>query len=145
DPDGASGDRGRRRRQHGRGASESRRGVVRRRAVALSGPVCAVDAGSADYRGSHWAAGGGAGCGRSMKAGRLECWTVGMCLFLPTVQPSNLQTQDPWPSLDRATAPFDTVRTPTADFVQLVENPMLGDIDTPRGKLCQRRPNYFAM
>ena len=79
-----------------------------------------------------------------MKAGRLE-WTVGMCLFLPTFQPSNLQTRDPWPSLDRATASFDTVRTLTADFVQIVENPMLGDPDTTRGKLYQRRPNYFAM
>jgi len=72
-------------------------------------------------------------------------WTVGMCLFLPTFQPSNLQTRDPWPSLDRATASFDTVRTLTADFVQIVENPMLGDPDTTRGKLYQRRPNYFAM
>src|SRR5216117_434357 len=79
-----------------------------------------------------------------MKAGRLE-WTVGMCLFLPTFQPSNLQTRDPWPSLDRATASFDTVRTLTADFVQIVENPMLGDPDTTRGKLYQRRPSYFAM
>src|SRR5207247_10730215 len=61
-----------------------------------------------------------------LKAGRLE-WTVGMCLFLPTFQQSNLQTRDPWPSLDRATASFDTVRTLTADFVQIVENPMLGD------------------
>jgi len=68
-----------------------------------------------------------------------------MCLFLPTFQPSNLQTRDPWPSLDRATASFDTVRTLTADFVQIVENPMLGDPDTTRGKLYQRRPNYFAM
>src|SRR6266568_8909773 len=56
-----------------------------------------------------------------------------------------LAVQDPWPSLDRATASFDTVRTLTADFVQIVENPMLGDPDTTRGKLYQRRPSYFAM
>ena len=80
-----------------------------------------------------------------MKAGRLECWTVGMCLFLPTVQPSNRQTQDPWPALDRASAAFDTVRTLQADFTQIVDNPMLGDPDTTRGRLSQRRPSYFAM
>src|SRR3989442_638657 len=56
-----------------------------------------------------------------------------------------LAVQDPWPSLDRATASFDTVRTLQADFVQIVENPMLGDPDTTRGKLYQRRPSYFAM
>jgi len=62
-----------------------------------------------------------------------------------TVQPSNRLTQDPWPALDRASASFDTVRTLQADFTQIVENPMLGDPDTTRGKLYQRRPSYFAM
>ncbi len=75
----------------------------------------------------------------------LECWTVGMCLFLPTFQPSNLRTQDPWSVLDRASASFDSVRTLQADFVQIVDNPMVGDPDTTRGKLFQRRPSYFAM
>ncbi len=68
-----------------------------------------------------------------------------MMLLLPTFQPSNLQSQDPAPILDRASRSFDTVRTLSADFVQVVENPMLGDPDTTRGKLFQRRPNYFAM
>jgi len=62
-----------------------------------------------------------------------------------TVQPSNRLTQDPWSVLDRASASFDTVRTLQADFIQIVENPMLGDPDTTRGTLFQRRPNYFAM
>ena len=62
-----------------------------------------------------------------------------------TVQPSNRLTQDPWPALDRASTSFDTVRTLQADFAQIVENPMLGDPDTTRGKLYQRRPSYFAM
>jgi outer membrane lipoprotein carrier protein len=61
----------------------------------------------------------------------------------PPVGPS--AQQDPLPILDRASASFDTVRTLQADFVQIVENPMLGDPDTTRGKLFQRRPNYFAM
>lgn len=56
-----------------------------------------------------------------------------------------LAVQDPWTSLDRASASFDTVRTLQADFVQIVDNPMLGDPDTTRGKLFQRRPSYFAM
>ncbi|HYU09854.1 MAG TPA: outer membrane lipoprotein chaperone LolA [Gemmatimonadales bacterium] len=66
-------------------------------------------------------------------------------MLLPTFQPSNLPSQDPAPILDRASASFDTVRTLAADFVQIIDNPMLGDPDTTRGKLFQRRPNYFAM
>ncbi len=53
--------------------------------------------------------------------------------------------QDPSPILDRASASFDTVRTLQADFVQIVDNPMLGSPDTTRGRLYQRRPSYFAM
>src|SRR5690349_4128456 len=56
-----------------------------------------------------------------------------------------LAVQDPWTSLDRASASFDTVRTLEADFVQVVDNPMLGDPDTTRGRLSQQRPGYFAM
>ena len=53
--------------------------------------------------------------------------------------------QDPWPILDRASKSFDTVRTLQADFVQIINNPMLGDPDTTRGKLYQQKPNRFAM
>jgi outer membrane lipoprotein carrier protein len=56
-----------------------------------------------------------------------------------------LAVQDPGPVLDHASASFDTVRTLAADFVQIVDNPMLGDPDTTRGRLFQRRPNSFAM
>jgi len=66
------------------------------------------------------------------------------CLL--TGQPPNRQAaQDPAPILDRASRTFDTVRTLAADFVQVVENPMIGDPDTTRGRLYQQRPNYFAM
>src|SRR6266508_3987481 len=75
----------------------------------------------------------------------LDGWEVGMMLLLPTFQPSNLQSQDPGPILDRASRSYDSVRTLAADFVQIVDNPMLGDPDTTRGRLFQRRPNYFAM
>lgn len=56
-----------------------------------------------------------------------------------------LAVQDPWPILDRASKTYDSVRTLQADFVQIIDNPMLGDPDTTRGKLYQQRPNYFAM
>jgi len=66
-------------------------------------------------------------------------------LFL-TAKPPNRQTaQDPGPILDRASRSYDSVRTLAADFVQIVDNPILGDPDTTRGRLYQRRPNYFAM
>src|SRR3981081_2976285 len=56
-----------------------------------------------------------------------------------------LAVQDPGPILDRASRSFDTVRTLAADFVQIVDNPMVGDPDTTRGRLYQQRPNFFAM
>ena len=56
-----------------------------------------------------------------------------------------LTAQDPGPILDRASRTFDSVRTLSADFVQIIENPMVGDPDTTRGRLYQQRPNYFAM
>src|SRR6266850_1454988 len=80
-----------------------------------------------------------------MNIGKLECWTVGMIMLLPTFQLSNTPSQDPGPLLDRASRSYDSVRTLAADFVQVIDNPMLGDPDTTRGRLFQRRPNYFAM
>jgi chaperone LolA len=56
-----------------------------------------------------------------------------------------LAVQDAGPILDRASRSFDTVRTLAADFVQIVDNPMVGDPDTTRGRLYQQRPNFFAM
>src|SRR3989442_15985725 len=72
---------------------------------------------------------------------------VGMMLLfalVPTFRRANVY-QDPGAILDRASRSFDTVRTPQADFVQIVDNPMIPDPDTTRGRLYQRRPNYFAM
>jgi outer membrane lipoprotein carrier protein len=56
-----------------------------------------------------------------------------------------LALQDPWPVLERASAAYRTVRTLSADFVQIITNPMLGAPDTTRGKLYQMRPSRFAM
>jgi len=79
-------------------------------------------------------------------------WAVGrlgglmVTAALLTAEPPNRPSaQDPWPALDRASASYDTVRTLQADFVQIVDNPMLGDPDTTRGRLYQQRPNHFAM
>src|SRR5881396_44938 len=56
-----------------------------------------------------------------------------------------LQSPDPWPLLDRASAVYQTITTLSADFVQIVANPMIGTPDTTRGRLYQVRPSRFAM
>jgi len=56
-----------------------------------------------------------------------------------------LAVQDPGPILDHASQAYDSVHTLSADFVQVVDNPMIGDPDTTRGRLYQRRPGSFAM
>jgi outer membrane lipoprotein carrier protein len=56
-----------------------------------------------------------------------------------------LTVQDPGPILDQASKSYDTVRSLSADFVQIVDNPLIGGPDTTRGKLFQRRPSFFAM
>ncbi|MGH7645522.1 MAG: LolA family protein, partial [Gemmatimonadales bacterium] len=50
----------------------------------------------------------------------------------PAIRPS---VQDPGPILDRASAAYATVRTLSADFVQVVVNPLVGGPDTTRGRL----------
>src|SRR6266513_1184561 len=80
----------------------------------------------------------------------MERWNVGMIalmgmgVLIPSFHHSIIP-QDPAPILDRASASYDTVRTLQADFTQVVENAMLGDPDTTRGKLFQQRASYFAM
>jgi outer membrane lipoprotein carrier protein len=56
-----------------------------------------------------------------------------------------LALQDPGPSLDRASAAYQTIRTLSAEFTQVIANPLLGTPDTTRGKLYQMRPSRFAM
>ncbi len=79
--------------------------------------------------------------------GRSDGRTVGLFLtalaFLsdgPTVRQS-----DAFVVLDHASAVYDTVRTVSAEFVQIVDNPMAGVVDTTRGRLYQEKPNRFAM
>ena len=56
-----------------------------------------------------------------------------------------LALQDPGPILDRASAAYQTAATLSAEFVQVVSNPLVGAPDTTRGRLYQMRPNRFAM
>lgn len=56
-----------------------------------------------------------------------------------------LSAQNPGPILDRASAAYQTVATLSADFVQVVVNPLVGAPDTTRGALHLMRPNHFAM
>ena len=47
--------------------------------------------------------------------------------------------------IDRMSAALKNLKVLTADFVQIVQNPMTGAPDTTRGKLHQLPPNRFAM
>src|SRR5436189_6084767 len=62
-----------------------------------------------------------------------------------SVSPTVRQSIDPAPILDRASTVFDSVHALAATFVQVVTNPLVGEPDTTRGKLFQRRPSYFEM
>jgi outer membrane lipoprotein carrier protein len=65
--------------------------------------------------------------------------------FSTIVLVAGLQSPDPWPALDRASAVYQTITSLSADFTQVVINPMLGAPDTTRGRLYQMRPSRFAM
>jgi outer membrane lipoprotein carrier protein len=58
---------------------------------------------------------------------------------------SSLAAQDAGPVLQRAEAAYQTVSTLSAEFVQVVVNPLLGEPDTATGTLYLMRPNHFAM
>lgn len=85
---------------------------------------------------------GGQAVGRSVLGSSLALCTVALLTARPPVRPT---AQDPWPVLDHATATYKTIQTLSADFVQVIENPMVGPPDTTRGRLYQQRPSRFAM
>src|SRR5213083_3377974 len=66
-------------------------------------------------------------------------------MLLSGYPPNRLTAQDPWPVLDHASQTYQTIANLSADFVQVVANPMIGAPDTTRGKLYQMRPSRFAM
>jgi len=68
-----------------------------------------------------------------------------MTLVLLMVLLGTAPAQDPWRVLDRASAAYSAITTLTADFVQVVDNPLIGAPDTTRGLLFLERPGRFAM
>ena len=83
--------------------------------------------------------GGGRAGGRT--GGPILLLAVGLLSAGPPVH----QSADPWPVLDRASATYQTITSLSADFVQIITNPMIGTPDTTRGRLYQMRPSRFAM
>jgi len=78
--------------------------------------------------------------------GRVGAMRLAYAAILLTVYPPNrLTAQDPWPVLDHASQIYQTIASLSADFVQIIANPMIGAPDTTRGRLYQMRPSRFAM
>src|SRR5439155_6149416 len=61
-------------------------------------------------------------------------------MLLSAYPPNRLTAQDPWPVLDHASQTYQTIANLSADFVQVVANPMIGAPDTTRRRLDSRRP-----
>jgi outer membrane lipoprotein carrier protein len=84
----------------------------------------------------------------SPRSGRWSChsaFRIPHSAFVAVGISLALQTPDPWPILDRASQTYQTVTSLSADFVQIITNPMIGAPDTTRGRLYQMRPSRFAM
>ena len=96
----------------------------------------------ADLIGARRAGGSASGFGSGLIQSAIRNWqsAIVAIVILPTVQ-----APDPRPVLDHASQTYQTISTLTADFVQIILNPMIGSPDTTRGKLYQMRPSRFAM
>ena len=68
-----------------------------------------------------------------------------LILLLIGLLPLRLSAQDPFAVLARAKSAYDSIHTLRADFMQIVDNPMIGAPDTTRGVLYQEPPARFAM
>lgn len=68
-----------------------------------------------------------------------------VAILLSVYPPIRLASQDPWPALDRASQTYQTITSFSAEFVQVITNPMIGAPDTTHGRLYQMRPSRFAM
>ena len=75
---------------------------------------------------------------------RIVGWVSALTLVLPSSHPT-IRQSDAYAILDRTSAVYDTVRTLSADFVQIIENPLAGMVDTSRGRLYQQQPDRFGM
>src|SRR5207244_2409782 len=82
---------------------------------------------------------------------RTRCGRPGVCRDVTSsaiLTPAHLthsQTPDPWPILDHASQTYQTITSLSADFVQVITNPLIGTPDTTHGRLYQMRPSRFAM
>src|SRR5712691_11559943 len=56
-----------------------------------------------------------------------------------------VRQSDAFAVLDRAATTYQTVSTLSADFTQVIVNPMIGAPDTTWGRLYEMRPSHFAM
>ena len=84
----------------------------------------------------------------SVRSGGWSCYSalrIPHSAFLAVGVFLALQAPDPWPILDRASATYQTITSLSAEFVQIITNPMIGTPDTTRGRLYQMRPSRFAM
>ncbi|PYO85982.1 MAG: hypothetical protein DMD68_01690, partial [Gemmatimonadetes bacterium] len=81
-----------------------------------------------------------------MTVGRSDGRTVGLfgVLAYLSVSPT-VQQSDVYAVLDRAATTYQTVSTLSADFTQIIVNPMIGAPDTTWGRLYEMRPSHFAM
>jgi outer membrane lipoprotein-sorting protein len=70
---------------------------------------------------------------------------VATTLLLALVGPVAAQQDPGTAALEEAAARYDAARGMCADFVQELDNPLLGESRTSRGRLCQLRPNFFRM
>ena len=81
-----------------------------------------------------------------MRVGPSDGRTVGLLgvLVYLSVSPTVRQS-DAFAVLDRASAAYQSVTTLTAEFTQIITNPMIGAPDTTWGRLYEMRPSRFAM
>jgi outer membrane lipoprotein carrier protein len=76
--------------------------------------------------------------------GQILLAAAALCSADPAVGLS-AQVLDPLAIMDGAGAAFARVNTLSAEFVQVITNPLIDTPDTTRGTLYQRRPNFFEM
>src|SRR5207247_6864268 len=104
-------------------------------------------------RGGDRATGGGAGVGGGVRTENAERGSrnaeqpsqrwYACSAFLAIGLSLGLQSPDPWPILDHASQVYQTITSLSANFDQVIVNPMIGAPDTTHGRLYQMRPSRF--
>ena len=83
-----------------------------------------------------------------MRRNRIRAPWRGAALLLWALipgRPAALRAQDPSAIIRRASASYRSLTALSADFVQVIEDAILGDTLTTEGRLYQTGPNAFAM